>query len=198
MVLRNSKIHKLTSSFLLIHARYGLEAWIGWSVRIWMSQIIFCVSFSRTDCALRIYYLLILLNFSLFHNSKWIASPTQSCILLYSFRASLLHSLVTYTYKSLGFYQFFFDFVLCCYWKSCSFSLQFSSSYPHPGVLVYNFLIYHLKYPYIYFSSHFCFLDFFLLLFLSFSLDYFCLWDIEALFDSCQCSNGSCTLTEWT
>ena len=50
------------------------------------------VSFSRTGAELCINHLLVCLNF--LHISQWITLPTQSCLVLYSFCANLLHSLI--------------------------------------------------------------------------------------------------------
>ena len=41
-----------------------------------------------------IYHLFIWSNFNFFHNSRWITLPTQSCLVLNSFCANLLHSLI--------------------------------------------------------------------------------------------------------
>ena len=80
--------------FLLIIIRSGLLAEI--SLFVWMSksQRSFCVSFSRTDAWLSIYHLFVWLNFNFLHISQWITLPTQTCLVLYSFRANLLHSLI--------------------------------------------------------------------------------------------------------
>ena len=49
--------------------------------------------FSRTDAGLFIYHLFLWSNFIFLHNSQWIPLLTQSCQLLCSFCANLLHSL---------------------------------------------------------------------------------------------------------
>ena len=53
-----------------------------------------CVSFSRIDAGLCIYYLFVWSNLNLLHNSLRITFPTQSCLVLFSFCANLLHSLI--------------------------------------------------------------------------------------------------------
>ena len=53
-----------------------------------------CVSFSRTDAGLCIYHLFERSNLNFLHISEWITLPTQSCLVLYSFCANLLHSLI--------------------------------------------------------------------------------------------------------
>ena len=63
-------------------------------VCISVSQRSLWVSFSRTDFRLCIYHLFVWSNFNFFHNSQWITLPTQSCLVLYSFYANLLHSLI--------------------------------------------------------------------------------------------------------
>ena len=65
-----------------------------WSVCILKSQRTLCISFSRTDSGLCIYHLFVWSNLNFLHNSQWITFPTQSCLVLYSFCASLLHSLI--------------------------------------------------------------------------------------------------------
>ena len=53
-----------------------------------------CMSFSRVGAGLYIYHLLEWSNLNFFHISQWITLLTQSCLALYSFCASLLHSLI--------------------------------------------------------------------------------------------------------
>ena len=69
-------------SFLLIIIRSGRLAEIWWSVCISKSQRSLCVSFSKTDCRLCIYYLFVWLNFNFLHNSLWLTLPTQLCLVL--------------------------------------------------------------------------------------------------------------------
>ena len=52
------------------------------------------MSFSRTGAGLCIYHLLAWSNLNFFHISQWITLPIQSCLVLYSFCANLLHSLI--------------------------------------------------------------------------------------------------------
>ena len=82
------------SFFLLIIIRSGLLAGIRRSVCMLKSHRSLCVSFSKTDAGLCIYYLLLWSNLSFLHISQWITLPTQSCLALYSFCANLLHSLI--------------------------------------------------------------------------------------------------------
>ena len=77
--------------FLLIFTRFGVLIRIGWSVCISQFQRIVCISFSRTEPGLCIYYLVEWSNFNFLHNSQWITFPTQSFLVLYSFCTSLLH-----------------------------------------------------------------------------------------------------------
>ena len=58
------------------------------------SQGSLCVSFSRADTGLCLQYLFVWLNLNFLHNSLRITYPTQSCLVLYSFSANLLHSLI--------------------------------------------------------------------------------------------------------
>ena len=52
------------------------------------------VSFSRTDGGLCKYHLFVWSNLIFLHNSQWITLPTLSCLVLYSFCADFLHSLI--------------------------------------------------------------------------------------------------------
>ena len=78
--------------YLLI--RSGLLAEISWSVHMSKSHRSLCLSFSRTAAGLCIYHLFVWSNFNFLHISRWITLPTQSCLVLYSFCANLLHSLI--------------------------------------------------------------------------------------------------------
>ena len=81
-------------SFLLTIFRSGRLAKISGSVCISKPQSSLYVSFSGTDSGLCIYHLFVWSNFTFLHNSHWITLPTLSCLVLYSFCASLLHSLI--------------------------------------------------------------------------------------------------------
>ena len=95
VVSRDSKVNNFADFlFLLIIIRSGLPAEIRWSACIFKSHGSLCVSFSRTGAGLCIYHLLAWSNLNFLHISQWITLPTQSCQYLYSFCASLLHSLI--------------------------------------------------------------------------------------------------------
>ena len=96
VVSRNNKGHNFENSLfllLLIIIRSSLLAEIRWSVFMSKSHKSLCV-FSRTVAVLCIYHLLIWSNLNFLHISQWIPLPTQSCLVLYSFWANLLHSLI--------------------------------------------------------------------------------------------------------
>ena len=57
-----------------------------------------CVSFSRTGWC--IYHLFIWWNLNFLHISQLITLPTQSCVVLYFFRANLLYSLIMWLIDS--------------------------------------------------------------------------------------------------
>ena len=82
------------SFLLLIIIRSGRLAEIRWFVRMSKSHWSLCVSFSWTDAGLCIYHLFVWSNFNFLHISQWITLPTQSCLVLYSLCANLLHSLI--------------------------------------------------------------------------------------------------------
>ena len=80
--------------FLLIIIRSGLLDEIRWSVCMSKSHRSLCVSFSSTGAGLCIHHLLVWSNLNFLHISQWITLPTQSCLVLYSLCANLLHSLI--------------------------------------------------------------------------------------------------------
>ena len=96
VVSRDGKIYNSASSllFLLIMTRSGRLVEIRWSVGIPRSQRSLYVSFSRTDSGLCIYHFFARSNFNFLHNSQCITLPTHSCLVLYSFYANLLLSLI--------------------------------------------------------------------------------------------------------
>ena len=89
------KVHNFASSpFLLIIIRSGRLAEIRWSVCMTKSHRGLCVSFFRTDAGLWKYHLFVWSNLNFLHNSQWITLPIQLGLVLYSFYANLLHSLI--------------------------------------------------------------------------------------------------------
>ena len=92
---RDSKVNNFVKSlFLLIIIKSGFLAEMRWSVCMSKSHRSLCMSFSRTSARLCIYHLLVWSNLNFLHISQWITLPTQSCLVLYSFCANLLHSLI--------------------------------------------------------------------------------------------------------
>ena len=97
MVCRDGKVHySVGSLFLYTIPRSGRLAEIKWSVCISKFQRSWCVSFSRTDSGLCIYHWFEGSNFNFWHSSQQITFPVQLCLVLYSFCANLLHSLITW------------------------------------------------------------------------------------------------------
>ena len=80
--------------FLLIFIRSGHLAEIRCLMCISKSQRSLCVSLSTTGAGLNTYHLFVWSNLNFLHISQWIALPTQSCLVLYSFFANLLHLLI--------------------------------------------------------------------------------------------------------
>ena len=95
-ILLYGKVHNFASSLflLLIILRSGRLDEIRRYVYMSKSHRSLCVSFYRTDAGLCIYYLFIWSNLNFWHNSLWIILPTQLCLVLYSFCANVLHSLI--------------------------------------------------------------------------------------------------------
>ena len=90
-----SKVHNFASClFLLIIIRSGRLAEVRRSVYKSKSQVSLCVSFSKTASGLCRYLLFVWSNSNFLHISQWFTFPTQSTLVLYSFCANLLHSLI--------------------------------------------------------------------------------------------------------
>ena len=86
----DSKVHNFAKSLFCFP---GLLVEITWSVCISRTHGSLCMSFSRIDAGLCIYHLFVWSNLNFLHIFQWITLPTQSCLVLYSFCANLLHSL---------------------------------------------------------------------------------------------------------
>ena len=85
---RDNKFHLFCSSALgLVSGRNPMVRFIT------KSKKILCIWFSWTDSSLWLYHLSAALNVSLLHNFQSNIFPTKSCLLLYCFCASLMHSL---------------------------------------------------------------------------------------------------------
>ena len=82
-----------TFSFLLFFIRSGLLE-IRWSVFMSKSNRSLCVLISRTCAGLCIYHSLVWSNLNFFHLSQCITLTIQSYLVLYSFCANYLHSLM--------------------------------------------------------------------------------------------------------
>ena len=91
---------KFSFLLLLIIMKSGLLAEIMWSVCMSKSYRSLCVSFSRTDAGLCIYYLFVWSNLNVLHDSQWITLPTQSCIVLHSYCAIFgIHLLCDWSFR---------------------------------------------------------------------------------------------------
>ena len=131
------------------------------------------VAFSRTDSGLCIYHLFVWSNLNFLRSSKWI---TQSCFVLHSFCANLLHSLIMWLNVSSlsphGLHLLYFCVLsiltlkwlvlmalFCTAIRRDSVSLLRFPFFIHVLVFLCEMLIItHLKRPWSCFSSHFCFL----------------------------------------
>ena len=92
----DSKVYNFARSlfFLLIIMRSNFLVEIRWSVGMSKSHRCLCVSFSRIGAGLCIYHFCVWSNSNFLHISLWFTLSTQSCLVLYSFCAILLHSLI--------------------------------------------------------------------------------------------------------
>ena len=84
----NKSIHICMCKSMYLGKRASLHLFISKSHRR------LSVSFSGTAAGLCIYHLFVCWNLNFFLISRWITLPTQSCLVLYSFYANLLHSLI--------------------------------------------------------------------------------------------------------
>ena len=108
--------------FLLTITRSGHLTDIGLSVCNSKSQRTLCVSFSRMDSELCIYHLFMWSNLNFLHNSQWSTFSIQSCLVLFSFCANLLNSLIMWLIVSslspLNLHLLFFASCLFLLWHS--------------------------------------------------------------------------------
>ena len=120
-------------------------------------------------------------NLNFLHNSQWIAFPTQSCLVLYSFCASLLHSFIMgWIVSSLS--QHNLHLLFCCFLSifastSLVLTVLFYAAIRRDSVSLFRLpflshvhvfsreisLVCRLKFSYSCFSSHSCFLVIFVL-----------------------------------
>ena len=178
MVSRDGKVHNSASSLfllLLIIIRSGRLAEIKWSVYMSKSQLSLCVILQDWCWVVHIPWVR-MVNFKLLHNSHWITLLTQSCLVLYSFCANLLHSLIIWLIvSSLSPHNLYLLFscvlsiltlirlvliaLFCAAIRRDSVSLLKFTFFYHVHVFSYEMLlISQLKRPMSCFSSHFCFL----------------------------------------
>ena len=92
VVSRESNVYNSASSFCCCWLLYVAWQRLGDLFCILKSHGSLCVSFSRTDSGLYIYHLFVWSNLNFLHSFQRITLPTQSCLVLHSFCANLLHS----------------------------------------------------------------------------------------------------------
>ena len=113
MVSRDSQVDNFASSlFLFIIIRSGRLAEIRWSACMSKSQRSLCVLFFRTGAGLCIYHLFVWPNLNFLYISQWITLTTEPCLVLYSFCANLLHSLMWLMVSSLSLHSL--HLLFCC------------------------------------------------------------------------------------
>ena len=124
------------------------------------------------------YHLVVCWKFNLLHDSLWITLPAQSCLVFYSFCASLLHSFTIWIIVSslslhnlhllicwvLSIFAFIWLDLMALFCTAISRHSVSCFRYPFLNhVHVFSCaisLIFRSNYPYSCFSSHFCFLVF--------------------------------------
>ena len=174
MVSRDNKIDNFAISlFSLIIIRSDHLAEIRGFVCMSKSHRSLCMLIFRSGAGLCIYHLLVWLNLNFLHISQCITLPTQSCLVLYSFCANLLHSLIMWLMVSsmsphsqhllfcciLSILALILTALFCVVIRRDSVSLLKFPFLSHVQVLSCEMLfISRLKRPQSYFPSHFCFL----------------------------------------
>ena len=141
MVRRDSNVHNPASSLFFVEYHKVWSAGRDLVILcISKSQRSLCLSFSRTDSGLCIYHLFVWSNWNFLHIPQWITLVTQSCLVLYSFCANFLYSLiidrvVSFTIDPTSAVLLHliyshsdtaspYGVVLCWYWERFSFSLN--------------------------------------------------------------------------
>ena len=134
MVCRYRKVDNFESSLflLLITIRSGLLAENRWSVYMSKSHRSLYMSFSRTAAGLCIYHLFVWSNLNFLHIFQWIILPTQSCLVLYSFCACLLHSLIMWLIVS-SLSPHNLHLLFCCILSILAFVMRKIYFYPKTG-----------------------------------------------------------------
>ena len=122
VISRDSKVDNFAISLflllLLIIIRSGRLAEIRWSECMSKSHRSLCVLFSRTSSELCIYHLLVWSNLNFLHISLCISLLTQWCLVLYSFCANLLHSLIMWLMvSSLSPHYYYYYYLFIYYLK---------------------------------------------------------------------------------
>ena len=116
-------------NILFFAVRSGRLAETRWSVCVSKSHRVLCVSFSRTDSGLCVYHLFVWSNLNFSHNSQWISLPTQLCLVLYSFGANLLHSLLMWLIVfslSLPTFTILLCHTYSCFYMICPYGIVLS------------------------------------------------------------------------
>ena len=103
-----------------------------------------CVSFSWTDAELCIYHLFVWSNLKFLHISLWITLPTKSCLVLYSFCANLLYSLIMWLMVS-SLSSHSLHWLFCCVYSR----FDMIGTY---GVVLGCYFYYYYYYYYYYFN----------------------------------------------
>ena len=123
-----SIIWQVFSHFCLI-TRSSRLVEIRWSICCSESQIILCVSFSRTDYELGMYHLLVWSNSNLVLNSQFLAFPNLLCLVLYSFCQGPLFRMFIIIIIPLEFFH-----ISVCWWSSTGVWVT-ASLFKSPGLV---------------------------------------------------------------
>ena len=108
-----SAIYGRFSFCLLTITKSVRLAEIMWSFCISKFQRRLCILFFRTNSGLYIYHLFVWSDFRCLHYCKGITFPTQSCLFLYSFSASLIYQLIWLIVSSLSTHNLYLQ--VCCF-----------------------------------------------------------------------------------
>ena len=153
------------------------------------------------ESGLYIYHLFVWSNLNFLHNSQWVTLPIQSCLVLYSLWANLLHSLIMcFIVSSLSprNLHLLFCYALSSLALTWSFMALFCAAIRRDAVCLFRFpflshgqvflygisLVCCLKCPCNCFLSHFCFLVIFVFVLLMLVLSVLFL---VAVISACKC-----------
>ena len=122
IVSRGSKAHNFASSLSFVDYYEVWSSGLDLVILLYVKIPLELVSFSRTDAGLCIYHLVVWSYLNFLHDSQWITLLTQSCLVLYSFCANFLRSLIMWlivlSLSPHNLHYYYHYFTLCDFFSS--------------------------------------------------------------------------------